>query len=237
MHLDTGVFGVGSCNVSSVPAGGAHVCGLWAACRFGEDIDGARRYARAFSRPPVTRRDRPSSRAEPLSGRGALTPHRSHVHRRERLSLSYTAAPGCFDEETFHHAVASFMDKGRDPVAARCRPIARPAARASTAGPLARLQAPKPRPAAPFSASAPSPRQAAASEWAPVVGACSRRRSAVAGAPGPSPSSRRLPAASRLAWAPRPSRPRRPVVVVAAALPRRPVRAVGPSGAECMEGT
>ena len=29
--------------------------------------------------------------------------------------LEYTAAPGCFDEETFHHAVASFMDKGRDP--------------------------------------------------------------------------------------------------------------------------
>ena len=29
--------------------------------------------------------------------------------------LEYTAAPGCFDEETFHHAVASFMEKGRDP--------------------------------------------------------------------------------------------------------------------------
>ena len=29
--------------------------------------------------------------------------------------LSYTAAPGCYDEEAFHHAVASFMDKGRDP--------------------------------------------------------------------------------------------------------------------------
>lgn len=33
----------------------------------------------------------------------------------EPARLSYTAAPGCFDEETFHHAVASFMDKGRDP--------------------------------------------------------------------------------------------------------------------------
>jgi len=29
--------------------------------------------------------------------------------------LEYTAAPGCYDEEAFHHAVASFMDKGRDP--------------------------------------------------------------------------------------------------------------------------
>ena len=29
--------------------------------------------------------------------------------------LEYTAAPGCFDAETFHHAVASFMEKGRDP--------------------------------------------------------------------------------------------------------------------------
>jgi len=29
--------------------------------------------------------------------------------------LEYTAAPGCYDAEAFHHAVASFMDKGRDP--------------------------------------------------------------------------------------------------------------------------
>ncbi|MBK8254936.1 MAG: hypothetical protein IPK82_20050 [Polyangiaceae bacterium] len=41
------------------------------------------------------------------------------------LRLEYTQAPGCHDEETFHHAVASFMDKGADPFVATSASVLR----------------------------------------------------------------------------------------------------------------
>lgn len=52
----------------------------------------------------------PSVRAQQASAAPAPAPMRAWGPR-----LEYVAAAGCFDEETFHHAVASYIEKGADP--------------------------------------------------------------------------------------------------------------------------